>query len=65
MYQILIEQVVKLSQEDREKLFEVVHDNVDLFDKLIPNSPFIAHIKGELLLNHPIAIAFDQWKSKR
>jgi hypothetical protein len=64
MYEIISEQITKLTREDQEKLFEILVENIELFEKIIPNSPLLAHAKGQITLTHPIATAFDSWKSK-
>jgi hypothetical protein len=65
MYQAITEQVINLTSQEQEKLFEILFNNIELFEKLIPNAPLIAHAKGQVLLDHPIAMAFDAWKAKR
>lgn len=65
MYQIITEQIIKLSSDDQEKLFELLLAHAELFEKIIPDSPLILHIKGQVQLNHPVATAFDEWKSRR
>jgi hypothetical protein len=64
MYEIISEQLTKLTKEDQEKLFEILVENIGLFEKIIPNSPLLDHAKGLITLTHPIATAFDNWKSK-
>jgi hypothetical protein len=65
MYQTITEQVAKLTSQEQEKLFEILFSNIELFEKIMPDSLLIAHAKGQLLLDHPIEIAFDAWKAKR
>lgn len=55
----------RLNPTDQEQLFEVLHNNVALFEKLLPGSPMLAHIRKEKAWNHTLAQAYDAWLAKQ
>ena len=55
----------RLNPQDQERLFEILHKDTDLFAKLFPDTPLLAHIKKEKAWDHPLAQAYDNWLSKR
>lgn len=52
-----------LSMEERNQLFSIVTDNVDLFRKLLPGSPFMRMVKFNESIDLPIGIAYNTWKT--
>jgi hypothetical protein len=65
---INLDQSIKdLTVSEREQLFTVLTQNIELFKKIIPGSPLLAYIAGELaegaIGNHPVVQHFDQWNS--
>lgn len=71
MSQIInLDQSIKdLTAPEREQLFTVLTQNIELFKKVIPDSPLLAYIAGELMADtirdHPVVQHFDQWNSTR
>jgi hypothetical protein len=63
----LADNAMKLTKEEQAKLFEILSDNAELFDKLIPNMPLLTHmlIGGNLDINHRIADAYSTWKRQQ
>jgi len=55
----------RLSTQDQEQLFEILHNNGALFEKLLPGSPLMAHIRKEIIWNHTLAQAYDIWLAKQ
>lgn len=55
----------RLNAADQEQLFEVLHNNTALFEKLLPGSALLAHIRKEKICNHTLAQAYDAWLAKR
>jgi hypothetical protein len=62
MYQALTENVLSaLSPAETNQLFALITDNVDLFDKIMPQSPFIAHVKHGKPLDHVLMHMYQSW----
>jgi hypothetical protein len=62
MYQALTENVLSaLSPAEINQLFSLVTDNVDLFDKIMPQSPFIAQVKHGEPLDHVLMHMYQSW----
>lgn len=55
----------RLNSQDKEQLFEVLHNNTALFEKLLPGSALLAHIRKEKAWDHTLAQAYDAWLAKR
>jgi hypothetical protein len=55
----------RLNSQDQAQLFEVLHNNTALFEKLLPGSPMLAHIRKEKTWDHTLAQAYDAWLAKR
>lgn len=55
----------RLSTQDQEQLFGILHNNGALFEKLLPGSPLMAHIRKETIWNHTLAQAYDTWLAKQ
>jgi hypothetical protein len=55
----------RLSSADQDQLFEILHNNTALFEKLLPGSPLLAHIRKEKTWDHTLAQAYDAWLAKR
>jgi hypothetical protein len=55
----------RLTAADQEQLFEILHNNVSLFEKLLPGSPLLAHIRKEKIWDHTLAQAYDAWLARR
>lgn len=55
----------RLDVQEQCRLFEILHKDIDLFAKLFPDTPLIAHIKKEKTWNHPLAQAYDNWLATR
>lgn len=55
----------RLNPTDQEQLFEILHNNVGLFEKLLPGSPMLAHIRKEKVWSHTLAQAYDVWLAKQ
>lgn len=62
MYDIAKNIMYNINMEERNQLFDILTNNIDLFEKLLPGSPLIVHIKYGEPLNHPIGIAYATWK---
>jgi hypothetical protein len=61
----IVEQIILLTEEERELLFAMIHEYPDLFKKLLPGTPII----DNLLFNphgsdHPLIAHFQIWKNK-
>lgn len=39
--------VMSLTPEERERLFRIITDNIDIFRKVIPGNPLLAFIAGD------------------
>jgi hypothetical protein len=39
--------IMALSPEERERLFRIITDNIDIFRKIIPGNPLLAFIAGD------------------
>lgn len=63
----LDQNIRNLTVAEKEKLFTVLTQNIELFKKIIPDSPLLAYIAGEIgvgvISNHPVVQHFDQWNS--
>jgi hypothetical protein len=55
----------RLTAADQEQLFGILHNNTALFEKLLPGSPLLAHIRKEKIWDHTLAQAYDAWLAKR
>jgi hypothetical protein len=60
--------IMTLTEEERERLFRIITDNIDIFKKVIPDSPLLAFIAGDSSTmgdaqNHPMVQHLVQWQS--
>ena len=55
----------RLTAADQEQLFGILHNNTALFEKLLPGSPLLAHIRKERIWDHTLAHAYDAWLAKQ
>ena len=55
----------RLTTADQEQLFGILHNNTALFEKLLPGSPLLAHIRKERIWDHTLAHAYDAWLAKQ
>jgi hypothetical protein len=63
----LTQNVMQLSKQDREKLFQVLTDHADLLTKVIPNVPLLEYIVTGSTLgsnNNAIIQAYEVWKNQ-
>jgi hypothetical protein len=61
----LAQTVMQLSVEERERLFQLISENTDLFRKILPE------VVDRLLLNdssrdlpHPVSRHFNEWRDR-
>jgi hypothetical protein len=52
-----------LSLEDQQKLFQLITDNAELFNKVMPDMPLIRHILNNTDSDHPLVQLYVQWKN--
>jgi len=55
----------RLTTADQEQLFGILHNNTALFEKLLPGSPLLAHIRKERIWDQTLARAYDAWLAKQ
>jgi hypothetical protein len=63
----LTQNVMQLSKQDRERLFQVLTDHADLLTKVIPNVPLLEYIVTGSTLdsnNNAIIQAYEVWKNQ-
>lgn len=63
----LTQNVIQLSKQDRERLFQVLTDHADLLAKIIPGVPLLEYIvTGNTLdaKNNAVIQAYDIWKNQ-
>jgi hypothetical protein len=63
----LTQNVIQLSKQDRERLFQVLTDHADLLVKVIPNVPLLEYIvTGSTLGSNSSAViqAYEVWKNQ-
>lgn len=59
----LTKNIISLTDEERHRFFLIVTENVDLFDKLIPNSPLFTLIKeGDIPYDHVLLQSYRDWR---
>jgi hypothetical protein len=59
--------VMSLNAEERERLFRIVTDNIDIFRKVLPNNPLLAFIAGDSntmgeAQAHPLVQHLTSWQ---
>jgi hypothetical protein len=60
--------IMALTPEERERLFRVVTDNIDIFKKVMPGTPLLAFINGDSntmgeAQEHPLVKHLTAWQS--
>lgn len=55
----------RLDAQDQGQLFEILTNNIELFEKMLPGAPLLAHIRKEKAWDHTLAQAYDAWLAKR
>jgi len=61
----LAQTVMQLSVEEREKLFQILTENTDLFRKILPSLlDTILLDDSSRELAHPLAKHFNQWRDR-
>jgi hypothetical protein len=63
----LTQNVMQLSKQDQERLFQVLTDHADLLTKVIPNVPLLEYIVTGSTLgsnNNAIIQAYEVWKNQ-
>jgi hypothetical protein len=60
--------VMGLTTEERERLFRIVTDNIDIFRKVLPNNPLLAYIAGDSSTmgdaqEHPLVQHLNAWQN--
>ena len=56
-------QILNLSTEERDRLFRILSDNVDIFDKIMPGNSFLEFISTKRnVAEDSVSIAFRDWK---
>lgn len=60
--------IMALTEEERERLFRIVTDNIDIFRKIMPGNPLLAFIAGDSntmgdAQDHPMVQHLLQWQS--
>lgn len=55
----------RLNSQEQGQLFEIMSNNIELFEKMLPDSSLLAHIKKEKTWDHTLAQAYDAWLAKR
>jgi hypothetical protein len=60
--------IMALSPEERERLFRIITDNIDIFRKIIPGNPLLAFIAGDSSTMgeaqaHPMVQHLTAWQS--
>jgi hypothetical protein len=60
--------IMSLTTEERERLFRIVTDNIDLFRKVMPGNPLLAFIAGDsntmgTAQDHPLVQHLTAWQS--
>lgn len=62
----IVEQMLRLTEEERELLFAMIHEYPELFKKLLPGTELI----NNLMFNphgsdHPLVSHFQIWKNQQ
>jgi hypothetical protein len=62
------ETIMSLNTDERERLFRIVTDNIDIFRKVIPNNPLLAFIAGDSntmgeAQAHPLVQHLTSWQN--
>jgi hypothetical protein len=60
--------IMTLTKDERERLFRIITDNIDLFRKVMPNNPLLAFIAGDSnhmgeAQEHPLVKHLTAWQS--
>lgn len=55
----------RLSPQEQEQLFEILSSNIELFEKMLPGAPLLAHMRKEKAWDHTLAQAYDAWLAKQ
>jgi len=64
----LIQNIMQLSRQEQDRLFQLLTDNADILAKLIPNIQLLEYIlTGHTVdaANNPVIQAYDRWKNNR
>ena len=60
----LTDSVLALTADEQKTLFQVLQDNAELFEKVMPGIPLIQLIiTGASETDHPLLAKFLEWKS--
>jgi len=61
----LVNTIMNLSNEERETLFKIIHNNPVLFRKILPGAEFLDHMLSEQPINgHPLIDHYVEWKNR-
>jgi hypothetical protein len=60
--------IMGLLPEERERLFRIITDNIDIFRKVLPGNPLLAFIAGDSTTmgtaqEHPMVQHLTAWQS--
>jgi hypothetical protein len=59
----LTERVSELTTEEKEKLFHLITEHIDLFNKIMPELPFLVNILNNTESDHELMQSYFQWKN--
>ena len=60
----LTQRVSELTDQEKEQLFHLVTEHVVLFNKIMPELPFLLHILNNTESDHELMQSYLQWKNK-
>ena len=61
----LSDNVINLTSNEKAKLFQLITENAELFNKIMPNLPLVQQIIAGTVstIAHPIAADYANWKN--
>ena len=59
----LTAQVNGLSDQDKQTLFQLLTDNAELLNKIMPDMPLLMHILNNTESDHQLVQSYVQWKN--
>lgn len=58
--------ILNLSDEEKHRFFHIVTENIDIFDKVLPNTALFTLIKqGDIPFDHALLQSYRDWRANQ